>query len=461
MNLKDLSNQTIAVLGVGQEGQAIARYLVSNQLRPIVIDEKDYQQWPEDIKTLITEHQLSYHDGPKALQHLQNTKIIFRSPGFRRFHPALLAAEQNGAIITSQVKWFFEHCPAKIIGVTGTKGKGTTASLIYEILKEARHTNEFPHEVYLTGNIGKDQPLDFLETLLAEDIVVYELSSFQLQDLNKSPFIGICLMVTSDHLDHHQDLEEYHKAKAAICAYQQPHDWTIYNIDYPASQLIGRQGSGQKLEISSQAAPAAGGFIDGEMIKLSLPADQLQINCNGRLLRGKHNLENIAAASLAAACLGISSTTILKVVRQFKGLEHRLEFVATKKGVSYFNDSISTVPETTMAAVQSFTEPIIVLLGGSDKGIPFDSLAEFLKKQRNIKAIITLGQTGQIIKSLLQGAAQPVLGPFQSMKQAVNEAAGLASAGDVVLLSPATASFDMFKNYADRGHQFVSEVSAL
>ncbi len=456
MIISDLTNKTVGIIGVGQEGQAIARYLVLHGLKPTIFDEKEYIDWPEEIRNVIAAHDLNYRAGAEYLSSLSEQDVIFRSPGFRRLHPALVEAEQKGATITSQTKWFFKHCPAKIVGVTGTKGKGTTTALLYEILKSA-HTGE----VYLTGNIGKQQPLDFLENLTPADVVAYELSSFQLQDLTQSPNIGICLMVTSDHLDHHQSLEEYHQAKTAITAFQTAEDISISNIDYTPSKWIGEQGQGQKLLISAQQPVAHGAKIEGETIILNLSSKQLSIDCTNRLLRGRHNLENIAAASLAAASLGISQEAIQETVEQFKGLEHRLQFVAVKNGVGYYNDSISTVPDTTIAAVNSFAEPVVVIVGGSDKGIPFDGLAKFLTDTEKVKAVITLGQTGAVIKQLLANAGKPVLGPFSSMTEAVKTAAEQAAAGDVVILSPATASFDMFKNYADRGQQFATAVETL
>ncbi len=463
MTIENLQDKTIGIIGVGQEGQAVTRYLILHKIKPILIDQKEFAEWPEEIVSIIEEQKLLYQAGEKALEALNDCKVIFRSPGFHRLNPKLLEAEKKGTIVTSQTKWFFEHSPATIIGITGTKGKGTTTTLIFEILKAAKSKNEINGQVFITGNIGKEQPLDFLPTLNNDDLVAYELSSFQLQDLTKSPHVGISLMVTSDHLDHHADLDEYHEAKKAITSFQGPDDYAIYNADYPASVVIGEYGQGSKFAISAKLQPQFGASINDEVIQLRLLDKQMQINCQGRMLRGKHNLENIAAASLACAILGVDANTIEKTVKSFKGLEHRLEFVATKNGVSYYNDSIATVPETTMAAVNSFTEPAIVIVGGSDKGVPFDSLVDFLKAKENVKGIVLMGETGKTIKELLEksGTDKTVKGPFQNFDEVMANAEQLAEPGDVVLLSPATASFDMFKNYADRGHQFVAAVNKI
>ncbi len=458
-----LQDKTIGIIGVGQEGQAIARYLILHGIKPILFDEKPETEWSEEIQELVKEYGLQIISGEGSMKQLNQAQIIFRSPGFRRKNPDLLAAEKNGSVVTSQTKWFFEHNPAKIIGVTGTKGKGTTSSLIYEILQAAKSAGYINGNIYLTGNIGKQQPLEFLDNLTAADLVVYEMSSFQLQDLSLSPQIGVCLMVTSDHLDHHENLEEYHEAKNAIVAFQKPEDIAIYNADYAASVKIGQQGQGEKLTFSEQTPQQPGATIDGEMIKIRTETTQMMINCEGRLLRGKHNLQNIAAASLTAVSLGIEKAIIESTIKNFKGLEHRLQFIATKQGVSYFNDSISTVPDTAIAAVNAFNEPVVIILGGSDKGVSFDELATFLTQAHNIKAVVLAGAVGPKIQELLTraGMQKPVTGPFNSMEDIVNSAASLAEAGDVVVLSPATASFDMFKNYAERGRKFVERVEVL
>jgi UDP-N-acetylmuramoylalanine--D-glutamate ligase len=463
MMLDQLQNQTVGIIGVGQEGQAIARYLVLHGIKPIMFDQKPESEWSEGVLGFIHEQGLKIVAGPGSMEELNQAQVIFRSPGYWRKNPDLLQAEQAGANITSQTKWFFEHCPAKIIGVTGTKGKGTTSSLIFEILTAAKSAGYINGNIYLTGNIGKQQPLEFLDSLSEGDFIVYEMSSFQLQDLTISPHIGVCLMVTSDHLDHHEDLAEYHSAKNAITAFQTRDDIAIYNADYTASLKIGQLGQGHKLSFSQQTPQASGATIEDEIIKIKTPVAQMLLNCEGRLLRGKHNLQNIAAASLVAVSLGIEQLIIESAIKTFKGLEHRLQFVATKRGVSYFNDSISTVPDTAIAAVKAFNEPVIIIVGGSDKGVSFDELATFLNQTNNLKAVVLAGAVGPKIKELLTraGMQKPVTGPFYSMEEIVESAASLAVAGDVVVLSPATASFDMFKNYEDRGRKFVERVEVL
>lgn len=466
MTISDLHNKRVAILGFGQEGQAIARYLHANGIAAEIIEEKDQSTWPIEAVEFIKESTMAIRVGEDYQKLLPGYEVIFRSPGFRRTHPALLVAEANGTEITSQVRWFFAHCPAPIIGVTGTKGKGTTCSLTYEILKSAKAKGETltNGNVYLTGNIGKDQPLDLLGKLTKDDIVVYELSSFQLQDLQTSPHIGVCLMVTSDHLDHHESLAEYHSAKEAITKFQTNQDITIYNADYPATEQIGLLGDGQKYSITKVGQTLSGAVIGTDTITLyNVFAKETMLDCTQRKLHGAHNLENIAAAAIAAGKSGASADTIQQCIREFAGLEHRLQFVAKVDGVEYFNDSISTVPETTIAAIESFPGPVIVIVGGSDKGLSYELLASFLATKSNIKAIAAIGQTGKTIRRLVEqlGFSKPFIESGATFAETLANITKFAEPGDTVVLSPASASFDMFKGYADRGQQFMDYVKTL
>lgn len=406
---------------------------------------------------------MQYNSNPDYLAEAIHTcDVIFKSPGVKLPTELITYAHTNEKIITSQTEWFFQHCPAPIIGITGTKGKGTTSSLIYEIFSAAHVTDS----VYLTGNIGKTQPLEFLENLSTEDVVVYELSSFQLEFLTQSPHIGVCLMVTEDHLDYHADLDEYVSAKAAISKYQTKTDHLIYNIDYSASRAIGQLGDGMKWHVTADphSTIERGAKINGENILIFENGMQINtIDCSTRLLRGKHNLENIAASCLAAHIAGISGDTIRATVQSFKGLEHRLQFVIEHKGVAYYNDSISTIPDTTIAAVKSFTEPVILLLGGASKQLDYSHMIQFLEQASNVKSVVCVGQTGAELHQIFKQSsiASKVVGPFDDFQEAVQHASLSAAAGDVVLLSPAATSFDMFANYTERGQKFIDIVTHL
>lgn len=457
MSLEELRNQTIGVLGYGQEGQAVAAYLVKHGLQPIVFEQTSFENWATDLQQQAKALNLQIFSGIDYLEQLSKCQVVFRSPGIKTQIFREYLAED--AAITSQAKFFFENSQAKIIGVTGTKGKGTTSALLFEMLNK-----QFPGKVKLTGNIGKEQPFNFLDKLDVDSLVVYELSSFQLQDLQTSPQMGICLMVTEDHLDYHQSLEEYYAAKAAVCKYQNGDDITIYNADYSATVNIGKQGLGQKFIISKSDLGQPGVVISKDELTLrNQHGENLQLDISDRILLGDHNRENIAAASLAAWLLGVDLANIKNSISTFSGLPYRLQLTAVKDGISFVNDSISTTPDTALAAIRAFQQPVVSLLGGHDKNIPLDEFILELTKLPNLKAVVTLGTTGEKIKSELlnKGFDRPVYGNFTEFPEAILAAKQAASPGDIVLLSPGFASFGMFKNVYDRGEQFNQLIAAI
>jgi len=482
MDIKNLQNKKVAILGFGQEGQAVTHYLIKHGIKPVLFDEKPLNKWPSADKKIVNNLKLKHVLGKNSFKNLLGFDVVFRSPGIPLSHKGLQSRIKDKGlriIISSQTKWFFEHCPAKIIGVTGTKGKGTTASLIYKILKKNFQISNFPPradlydkfqiksknqnpktKVYLTGNIGKGQPLDFLDKLKPNDWVVYELSSFQLQDLNISPHIGVVLMITQEHLDYHKNISEYFNAKEAIVKYQMKNDIAIINADFSASAKIGELSKGKKIYFSRRKILKQGCFIKNNNVvlsgfgkigaKLKFPISKLQ-------LRGEHNLENVCAAAAAAYAANCSLISIKKCLKTFKGLEHRLEFITEKKGIKYYNDSFSTTPETAIAAINAFKEPLILILGGSSKKSDFTKLGQTVAKTKNIKSVILIGkEAGKIKSSILKYKSykRKFFQGAKSMKDIFFQIKKTASRGDVVLLSPACASFDMFKNYRDRGEQF-------
>ncbi len=466
MELKDLDQKLTAVLGFGREGQAVTEYLLKHGITPVLFDQRPWEQWAPEEQEKIKALNLNFIFGPDCLKELTGFHAAFRSPGLWRLHPDLLAAEHKGLKITSQTKWFFDHCPGKIVGVTGTKGKGTTSTLIYEMLKLNGQWSNVKGQMFLTGNIGKIQPFEFLDDMTERDIVVFELSSFQLQDLHKSPHIAVCLMVTQEHLDQHRHIREYHAAKSSLTVYQKREDVSIYNIDYPATRLIGEMGQAhKKLSVSTHEQLREGCFIEqDQMVAVGIFPRIFSFPCNELKLKGRHNLENVCAAVAAAGALDIEPEAVADVLKSFAGLEHRLEPVGAHEGVAYYNDSFSTVPETAIAAIKAFTEPEIIILGGSTKHSDFTELGQVIRSAHNIKAVILIGQEAERIREVLgqgRGFNGQVLTGAASMEEILGQARSVATAGDVVLLSPACASFGMFKNYKDRGERFKELVKNL
>ena len=381
-----------------------------------------------------------------------------RSPGISPLLPLFQSAREKGVTITSQTQLFLDNCPCEIIGVTGTKGKGTTATLIAEMLKKEGK------DVYLGGNIGVPA-LTFLDNLTPESTVVLELSSFQLMDITRSPHISVMLMMTSEHLDYHKDVYEYINAKRNIIHFQLPTDFAVLNIDYPATRESDIYTDAKIYEISrGEELTTDGCFVRGEYVVLRTNGeDRNVIKTNEILLPGSHNLENVCAAVMAANLAGATLSSIIAVLKSFKGLEHRLELVRTVSGVRYYDDSFSTTPETAEAAIQAFVDPEILILGGSSKNSDFSNLGSLISLSTNIKAIIGIGEEWKKIKSNIKDLDSKIrlIEDCKDMHEVVQEAASVAEFGDVVLLTPACASFDKFENYKDRGEQFKKEVNAL
>jgi len=405
-------NKNIAILGYGIEGQDAEKFLLSKSAKVTILDQKNDKDYLND---------------------LNNFDIIVRSPGVYRFKPEITQAEKKGVKITSAVKIFFEECSAKIIGVTGTKGKGTTSTLIYELLIAGGH------DVYLAGNIGKPM-LELLSVVNEKSYVILEMSSFQLIDMDVSPNIAVVLNITEDHMDWHKDHEEYINAKKNIVAHQKSDDFALINEEYETPKSFTKVATGKVVYFSKQKLE--------EKYKKDL------------LLRGEHNLENIAAAVGVAKVVGIEENIILKTVKSFKGLEHRLELVGTVNGVTFYNDSFATGPQPTIAAINSFTEDETLILGGSDKGLSFDELRKVIEEKHNVKNLILIGDIGEKIGANIFGKNIVNLGKT-SMIRIIEKAIEITPKGGVVILSPAAASFDMFKNYKDRGNQFKEAVLSL
>jgi UDP-N-acetylmuramoylalanine--D-glutamate ligase len=458
MDTKNLQNKLVAVLGYGIEGKAVTKYLLQHGISPVLFDAKPWSNWSVDDQEKIKALGVNFIFGEDYLKELKGFDVIFRSPGVKLSD--LKDKLSTNAILTSQTKWFFEYCPAKIIGVTGTKGKGTTCALIYEILK-ADGKN-----AYLTGNIGQVQPLEILDNLKAEDFIVYELSSFQLQDLTQSPHIAVVLMVTSEHLDYHKNLEEYVNAKANIAKFQTKDDFLIYNVDYSNSVKIAEQSSGTKLRISAKQFEYPGcsvfsGWVTmGDLKGVNYPV----IETSKLQLKGAHNWENICAAMEAAYFAGCENEVAESVTKNFKGLEHRLELVTEKNGIKFYNDSFSTTPETAIAAMKAFSEPEILILGGSSKKSNFENLGKIIINSTNLKTIILIGQETNRIKDAINQAgffSGKILDGAINMKEIFQQIQSVATKGDVVILSPACASFGMFTDYKDRGNQFKKSALSL
>lgn len=435
----------IAIAGYGIEGEASYDYWKSSNNALTIVDErKNLTHLPEGAKVEI---------GPGAFGKLEDYDLVIRSPSI---NPRKLP---YGNKVWSATNEFFSKCPAIIIGVTGTKGKGTTASIIASILREAGKT------VHLVGNIGVPA-LTLLKDIKPKDIVVYELSSFQLWDIKKSPHIAVILMIEPDHLDIHDSLEDYLYAKSRIQAYQGTDDICLYHpYNHFSAQVAGI------IPLTETSEPAQmysrrlryGIQDDGQVYAQDgefCSGDQFVGDVNALPIVGAHNVENACAAISAVRLIGVKNEAINAGLKAFEGLPHRLKLVKEVHGVKYFDDSIATTPGSAIAALQSFNGPKVIILGGSNKGADYRELVSIAGETE--VQVIAVGQNGDEIAKLCQESGvlvERITGDMVSIVQAATSHA--QDLGAVVILSPASASFDMFKSYTDRGNQFIRAVEEL
>jgi UDP-N-acetylmuramoylalanine--D-glutamate ligase len=447
----------IAIVGWGVEGRSVYEYFGPGH-DYLIVNEHPLENFPAESERVKLQflkadkpagitgnvHDLSYLEGIEECD-----KVVYTPTSLKNLEKKYADQPEFWQKTTTALHIFFEKSPAKnIIGVTGTKGKGTTSTLIAKMLEAAGKTT------HLGGNIGISV-LDLLPKIQADDWVVIELANFQLYKFPYSPPIAVALMIVPEHQDWHPTFEDYLEAKANIFRNQKAEDIAIYFPFNPNSQKIARLSPGKKIPYFMEP----GAYIDQN--GLIMIDSQPVIDKKDVKLLGEHNLQNICAAITAVWQVVQDRAAIKQVLTTFTGLEHRLEFVRAVDGVKYYDDSFGTTPATAIVAIQSFKEPKVVILGGSDKGSDFEDLAKAIVNS-NVKYTIVIGQiAGKITAALKrEGFENIVTGPM-SMPEIISKAKGLAEAGDVVLLSTAAASFDMFKDYKDRGNKFKEAVQSL
>lgn len=425
----------VAIAGYSVEGQSSLEYFQKRGAILTVLDDDP------NISDIVPEG-VAVRTGGAAFEDLEDFDLVVRTPGI---HPSKLTTDKT----TTQLREFLKDCPAKIIGVTGTKGKGTTSTLISQILEATGYKS------WLVGNIGV-APLSIIEDVKKDDVVVYEMSSFQLIDADKSPNLAVILPVGVDHLDYHADREDYVIAKTNISAHQADSDISIFHSKDKTAKAIAATSAGRKIAyLSKEGADIVNEYIeiDGQKI----------IDINEVGLIGHHNLENSCAAVTACWQFTQDVNAIKKVLGAFTGLEHRIEFVAEIDGVKYYDDSFATTPESAIAALRSFEKPKVIILGGSKKESDFSELAKEILTA-NIRAVILIGKEGKTIGEAIRAAGveeTKIIDGGSTMTEIVEQARDAAKSGDTILLSPACASFDMFNSYKDRGEKFKQGVAGL
>jgi UDP-N-acetylmuramoylalanine--D-glutamate ligase len=455
---RDIKGKNVAVLGIGISNIPLIKYLSDLNVNITAFDRADEERLRPVIKE-FDEMGIKFCLGKDYLKKLKGFDMIFKTPGMRFDLPELLSAREEGAKITSEMEVFFELCPAQIFAVTGSDGKTTTTTLIYNILKEDGYN------CWLGGNIGTPL-LSKIDEVVKSDKVIVELSSFQLHTMKKSPDIAVVTNVSPNHLDMHKSFEEYIEAKKNIFRYQTDAGRVVLNYDNLLTSQFSSQASGKVLYFSrannlKEGAQLIDGTLvykkDGKVTKL-VEADEI-------VIPGVHNIENYLAAS-AAVFDYVKPDTIRKVAMSFKGVEHRIELVREYNGVKFYNSSIDSSPSRTMAALNTFNQKVILIAGGKDKGIPYDAIGKPIAEK--VKCLILIGATADKIKQALDDAVTatgeeadiPVI-RCSTYKEVVSKAYDNAQEGDIVLLSPASTSFDMFNNFEERGNVFKDLVNGL
>ena len=444
-----LRGKQIAVMGLGVSNRPLVRLLLRYGCTVTGCDRTPREKVDQEVLDL---EQLgcTLRLGDTYLENV-TADLVFRTPGMHPANPALEQLRAGGAKITSEMEVFFELCPCTVIAVTGSDGKTTTTTLISEMLKAAGK------KVWLGGNIGTPL-LPVCDQIAPEDFAVVELSSFQLMDMERSPHIAVITNLAPNHLDVHKDMQEYVDAKKNIYNFQKENDRLVLNADNALTAPL--QGNGATRYFARVGKTDNGVCLDGDMIcRDGVPVlDKKTI-----LLPGEHNVENYMAAILAVEGL-VEDETVRHVAATFGGVEHRIELVRVKDGVKFYNDSIASSPSRTIAGLRSFKEKVLLIAGGYDKHIPYDVMGDDVCE--HVKILFVNGATGGQIRAAVENAPKytpgcPEIVDCADFTDAVQKAAAAANEGDIVLMSPASAAFDQFKNFMERGKYFKKLVMEL
>ncbi len=492
--LHNFTDTRALVVGLAREGSALTRFLAECGAQVTVTDVKPAEALAESLAAL-TGLSVAFALGGHPVALLDEADIVFVSPGVPLEIPLLVEARRRGLPLSSETRLFTRLCPAVVVGITGSSGKTTTTALVGEMLKRAGY------QTWLGGNIGRPL-IGRLDEISTGDVVVMELSSFQLEFFGPwthmepgqtaaesggvlfdpagwSPPIASVLNITPNHLDRHHSLDAYSAAKAHILIHQRPGDVAVLNLDNRVTRDMGERAEHRAQRVlwfSLEREVDEGTFLRDDELILRLAGHEEVICRTGDLeLLGRHNLANVLAASVLAAEVSLARRdgadlpveALRRVATSFAGVEHRLELVRDREGVRWFNDSIATTPERAVAALQSFDAPIVLLAGGRDKHLPWEGMASLT--WRKVRHLILFGEAAGLIEGVMQASEDAArLSPYPTrihhagtLKRAVDLAAQLAESGDVVLLSPGGTSFDAYRDFAARGEHFRQLVRAL
>lgn len=454
----------VIVIGAARQGLAISRFLSNRGAQVILTDNRPAAELAfanASLADLPVEFAFGGH--PDSL--LEGADLVCVSGGVPLTIPFLTAARNQGVQLSNDSQIFLEECPAPVIGITGSAGKSTTTALVGLMAQKHFEVKNSKHRAWVGGNIGNPL-IEDLDKMDEDDLAVMELSSFQLELMSTSPQVAAVLNITPNHLDRHGSMQAYIEAKSRILRFQHQGDVAILNRDDQGSWDLLDQARTDVISFGMKAPGRRenGTFIENNQIMLQIGKDKLKmLPIDWINLRGEHNLYNVLAACAIAAGATISLPGIQLAVETFDGVPHRLELVRDLNGVRWYDDSIATAPERTIAAINSFDEPIVLLLGGRDKNLPWDKLAQLIR--RRVSRVVIFGEAGDLIAEAIgpkkSGQAMRSVVRCATLQEAIKTAHNQAEAGDVVLLSPGGTSYDAFKDFEERGQAFREWVNQL
>lgn len=458
----DFTGQKVAVVGLGRSNIPLIRWLLRHGAEVTACDQQPAAGLGDRYAELVQMGVADFSLGPGYLDRLTEFPVVFLTPGMRKDLPQIAAARAAGAQITGEIPLVLRLCRAPVLGITGSAGKTTTTSLVGEILRAGGL------DVYVGGNIGAPL-IEAVEEIPPTALVVLELSSFQLELAGRSPDIAVITNISPNHLDIHAGMDDYVDAKRRIYRFQGPGGRVVLNADNPGTAALAPEAGDRAVWFSRRGDPGgrAAAYADGNQLYWRLGDDRLPVLLRREVpLMGEHNVENVLAAVAASFLAGAGLRAVRRAVPAFAGVEHRLEPVRELDGVRYINDAKSTAPVETLAALAALRGPLVLIAGGYDKRLPFDELAAAVVAAP-VHTLVLLGATASAIRTAVAAAAAaaggrgPAIVEARDMAEAVALSRRHAHPGDVVLLSPACASYDMYRNFEERGRHFKQLVQAL
>ncbi len=455
---KDWNGKRVTILGGSRQGQAAARWL-SRHGAVVTVNDRATGERMDAARAALSELPVTWVLGSHPIEILDQTDVLCLSGGVPLDNPLVVEAIRRDLPITNDTQVFMENVPCPTVGITGSAGKTTTTSLVGQMAKTAHGDR-----VYIGGNIG-DPLLNYVDKMQPDDLAILEISSFQLEQMTCSPDVAAILNITPNHLDRHKTMEVYAAVKRRILDFQSSDDTAVLNREDPGSWQLREKVKGRLVSFGIGQMPDQQDgthLVESDLYLRQKGSEISLIHRDQIQLRGEHNLMNVLAALAIGFAAGLPTDAMVEAVKHFSGVAHRLEFIREWNGASWYNDSIATAPERTMAAIHSFTEPIVLLLGGRDKDLPWGDLATLVHVRVN--RVVTFGEAAEKITAALEQAGGPLdhkVERCKGLEEAVRLAARVTSPGEVVLLSPGGTSFDEFHDFEERGEAFRKWVSEL